>query len=240
MHRAFGPALLTAAIALVPGLAIGQAAMESSSKVAGGGISLPGWVGKVDAAEAGRGMKLEDAKLAAMGPGMHVTTGPAVMYWNPANKATGDYTVSATFNEAKYMSLNAHPHPYGVFIAGNALDGEKPDALYCMAYGDGTFIFRGFSATSTGRGGVFRPSGSGEAQPNGAVHKAAGKDQPVSQDIAITVKGDKVSCTINGTEVQSYTKAELTGAGKLPSLDGIYGIRFAHNTDAHVSGFGKK
>ncbi|MFI5309748.1 MAG: hypothetical protein ACHQQ3_00830 [Gemmatimonadales bacterium] len=240
MRRTSGSVLAFAAIVLVPQLSAAQAATETSSKVAGGGISLPGWVGKIDAAEAGRGMKLEDAKLAAMGPGMHVTTGPAVMYWNPANKASGDYTVSATFNEAKYMSLNDHPHPYGVFIAGNALDSDKPDALYCMAYGDGTFIFRGFSTTSSARGGVFRPSGSGAAQPNGAVHKAAGKDQPVSQEIGITVKGDKVSCMINGTEVQSYTKAELTGSGKLPSTDGIYGIRFAHNTDAHVSGFGKK
>jgi hypothetical protein len=24
--------------------------------------------------------------------------------------------------------------------------------------------------------------------------------------------------------------------GKLKSLDGIYGIRFGHNTDAHISG----
>src|SRR5258706_14127073 len=107
-------ALAAAGIVPVPAVAIGQAATESSSKVAGGGISLPGWVGKIDAAEAGKGMKLEDAKLASMGPGMHVTTGPAVMYWNPANKASGDYTASATFNESKYMNLNDHPHPYGV------------------------------------------------------------------------------------------------------------------------------
>jgi hypothetical protein len=35
-----------------------------------------------------------------------VTTGPAVAYWNPANKAAGDYTVKATFTEPKYMNLN--------------------------------------------------------------------------------------------------------------------------------------
>ena len=40
-----------------------------------------------------------------------VTTGPAVTFWNPANKASGDYTVKATFTEPKYMNLNNHPHP---------------------------------------------------------------------------------------------------------------------------------
>ena len=215
------------------GAAVNQ---EASNKVAGGGISLAGWAGKVDASEAAKGLKVEDAKLVGMGPGMHVTTGPAIMYWNPANKASGDYTVSATFNEAKYMNLNDHPHPYGVFIAGNGLDTDKPDALYCMAYGNGTYIYRGFSATSTARGNVFRPSGSGAAIPHDAVHKAAGKDQPVSQEIGISVKGDKVSCSINGVEVGSYPKADLMGDGKLKTLDGVWGIRFAHNTDAHVSG----
>lgn len=240
MRRVFGLQVAAAAIVVAAGQAAAQGAGEDSRAVAGGGISIPGWMGKVDASEAAKGLKISDAKLASMGPGMHVTTGPATMYWNPANKASGDYTVSASFNEAKYMNLNDHPHPYGVFIAGNNLDSDKPDALYCMAYGNGTFIFRGFSGTSTARGNVFRPSGSGAAVPNDAVHKAAGKDQPVAQDIAISVKGDKVSCWINGVEVQSYSKADVTGNGKLGSLDGVYGIRFAHNTDAHVSNFVKK
>ena len=36
--------------------------------------------------------------------------------------------------------------------------------------------------------------------------------------------------------VAGYDKAQLLGAGKLQSTDGVYGIRFAHNTDATVSG----
>ena len=50
------------------------------------------------------------------------------------------------------------------------------------------------------------------------------------------MKGNKVSCSINGTEVASYDKSALVGAGKLKSTDGIYGIRFAHNTDGLVTG----
>jgi hypothetical protein len=58
----------------------------------------------------------------------------------------------------------------------------------------------------------------------------------VSQDIAVSVKGNDVTCSINGTVVGTYKKADLVSAGKLKSLDGVYGIRFAHNTDGVVSG----
>ena len=68
------------------------------------------------------------------------------------------------------------------------------------------------------------------------MHKAAGKGEPVTQEIAISVKGDRVECAINGTVVAGYDKAALVTAGKLKSPDGIYGLRFAHNTEVLVTG----
>ena len=62
--------------------------------------------------------------------------------------------------------------------------------------------------------------------------------EPVTQDVALSVKGDQVSCSINGTVVASYSKAELVTTGKLKSTDGVYGLRFAHNTEVQVTGFG--
>ena len=126
------------------------------------------------------------------------------------------------------MNLNDHPHPYGIVIAGNDLGTANETYLYCAAYGDGRFIVRGFGPAP------FRMNGRGEA--NAAVSKAAGKDQPVTQEIAVSVKGEKVECAINGTVVGTYDKAAVVGAGKLKSTDGIYGIRFAHNTEATVTG----
>ena len=227
--------LAAAALALSAPLAFAQAANEVSVAVKGGGITMDGWKGVVDAAEAGRGLKITDAKLAKMGPGMHVTTGPATTYWDASKKVTGDYMVQATFNEAKYMSLNDHAHPYGIMIAGNDLESGKPNFLYCAAYGNGKFIFRGFSATAAR--GTFAMSAGRAGDENAAVNKAAGKDQPVTQVIAMQVKGDKVSCMINGTEVASYAKSAVIGDGKITSLDGYVGVRFGHNTDAHVAGF---
>jgi hypothetical protein len=68
------------------------------------------------------------------------------------------------------------------------------------------------------------------------VNRAAAKGQPVTQEIAVTVHGDRVTCTINGTEVGNYAKADVIGDGKLASTDGLWGVRFAHNTDAVVTG----
>jgi len=70
------------------------------------------------------------------------------------------------------------------------------------------------------------------------VAKAAGAGEPVKQEIAVSVKGDKVSCTINGAEVGSWPKAEVLGAGKLASTDGFAGIRVGHNAEVVVTGFG--
>src|SRR5262244_2320795 len=99
MRRAF-VSTLTAVLALAPWIGVANAQqMDASKAVAGGGVSVAGWTGKVDAREASRGMTLESAKFAKEGDAFHVTTGPAVAYWNPANTASGDYTVKATFTE---------------------------------------------------------------------------------------------------------------------------------------------
>jgi hypothetical protein len=200
---------------------------DASRAVAGGGISAPGWQGQIDERAEKAGQTVNDTKVTEEGKVLHITTGPAATFWNPKNKASGNYTVSATFNEPKYMNLNNHPHPYGLVIAGNDLGTPNHSELYCAAYGNGTFIMRGFGPEP------FQVNGHGEQ--NDAIHKAAGPGEPVTQKIAISVKGDKVTCAINDVVVGTYNKADLVATGKLKSTDGLYGIRFAHNTEGTVS-----
>ena len=217
-----------AALVLSAATASNARSQEASRTITGGGVSVPGWTGAVDAREAGRGATIANAKFVAEGKGFHVTTGPAVTYWNPANVATGDYTVKATFTEQKYMNLNDHPHPYGIVIGGNKLGTDGQSYLYCAAYGNGSFIVRGFGPQP------FQMNG-GRGEANAAVHKASGPGAPVTQEIAVSVKGDQVTCAINGTVVATYPKSDLVTSGKLASTDGVYGIRFAHNTEATVT-----
>jgi hypothetical protein len=225
--RAATAAALSAALLLsAPGATHAQ---DADRLVASGGITVPGWSGVVDPAAAANGAKITDARLAAEANGLRVTTGPAATYWREGEHLTGDYTIRATFTELEYMALNNHPHPYGIIIAGSEMGTERQSLLYCMAYGNGNFIVRGFGPEP------FQMNGR-RGEDHAAVNRAAGKGEPVTQEIALSVRSGNVECAINGTVVARYDRADLVTDGRLASTDGAYGIRFGHNTDVRVTG----
>jgi hypothetical protein len=224
---------LAAAVAvLLPKLALAQTpapqaspAEDKDRAVAGGGITVPGWTGKVDAKAAGQGLGPKDSKFEKQGDVIHLTIGPATTYWNPANVVKGDFTVKATFTEPKQDF--SHPHPMGLFIGGSKLGTPDQSLMYCVAYRSGNFLVRrcnGDTVTSL----VART-------PHDAVKKAAGPTDSVTQEIAWVVKGGKAECVINGTSVWSSPVADLVGPGKLESTDGVWGIRVSHNMDLTVA-----
>jgi hypothetical protein len=225
--KAFAVGALAAVLIYAFPAAQGQ---DADKKVAGGGITVKGWKGRVDSGNR-QGLTINDSKLAPEGSGYRLMTGAAGLYWSDANMGKGDYTVRATFTEPK-QSYN-HPHPFGVFIGGKGLDGDAPQALYCAAYRNGTYIVRGFSGGKP-FGIVQKP------MANEAVKKAEGPESQVVQEVAMSVKGDAVTCSVNGTVVWTGTKTDVTGAGKLDSTDGVTGIRVSHNSDAIVSNFAVK
>jgi hypothetical protein len=236
MRRLLSVFAVAAAIALVATAVpfLSAQAGDEDRVVPGGGIFAPGWQGKViDSSSIQQGRTITDSKFSLEGNALKLAIGPAGIYWNPAHTASGDYTVSGTFTEPTFQTVNTHPHPYGIFIGGNKLGTDGATLLYCAPYGNGTFIVRGFGPAPFQMGGR-RPTA------HDAVNKAAGVGQPVTQQIAWTVKGGRAECSINGQVVAGYDKAELVGAGKLESLDGIFGIRVSHNLDIVVTNFGKK
>jgi hypothetical protein len=203
-------------------------AQDPDRVVAGGGVFVKGWTGRIDPASARQGRTLNDAKFVPDGAALHVTTGPATTFWNPANTASGDYTIKATFMEPRFMELNSHPHSYGIFIGGHNMGSDQMSLVYCVAYGSGAVLIRGFGP------GVFTLLQAN----NPAVHRAPGVGKPVTQEIAWHVKGGRAECSVNGTVVAGYDKADLVAPGKLQALDGVYGIRFTHNVEAVITGFG--
>ena len=216
--------------ALVVGAAAIPAAQEDPDRKVAGGVTVKGWQGRTDPGNK-QGLTVNDSKFSPEGKGYRLTTGAAGLYWNPANSGKGDFTVRATFTEPK-QTYN-HPHPFGVFIGGRDLDSETPSALYCVAYRNGNYLVRMFS-----EGKVVQVSG--KPAPNDAVHKAAGPDAEVVQEVGWNVKGDRLECVVNGAVVWSGAKADVTGPGKLQSTDGITGIRVSHNSDALVTNFAVK
>ena len=220
----------TFAIAAVVLVAVASlsAQFDRDRVIPGGGIFVQGWTGKIDAGSTRQGRTLNDSKFVQEGNALHVTAGPATTFWNPANTASGDYSVKATFLEPRFMELNSHAHSYGIVIGGNNMGTDQMSYVYCVAYGDGNALVRGFGPA------VFTLLGT---SPNPAVHKAAGVGQPVTQEISWSVKGGRAECSINGAVVAAYDKAQLVGPGKLQSTDGVYGVRFSHNVEAVITGF---
>jgi hypothetical protein len=226
---------VTVAIAVTV-LAVGVNARQGDPDrvVPGGGITGAGWQGNViDAGSLKQGRSINDSKFVAAGSTITINAGPNNIYWNPAHVANGDFTVKATFAESNHLKHSNHPHPYGLFIGGANLNTPKANLLYCSAYGNGTFIFRGFAPDATN--GIFRLGGN-RGTANEAIRKA-GPEGTVTQDISISVRGGNVTCNINGTDVATYPVSEVVGAGKLASTNGIAGLRIGHNMDVVVTGF---
>jgi hypothetical protein len=237
--RLIAASTLAVAVALVaPG--IGAIQMDVDRQVPGGGVFAPGWKGRVpDASSTKQGRVVNDSKFEMKGNTITINSGPGMLYWNPANTASGNYSVRGTFNEPKVMSASSHSHPYGLFIAGNNLDGDNISLVYCVPYATGRFIVRGFgpAATPGATPSTWFLGPNRQPIPNAAIQSAPAGGT-VTQDIVMSVKDGTMTCSINGTVVATHQSSEMVGPGKLASLNGIYGIRMSHNIDVVVTNFG--
>ena len=197
-------------------------AQDPDRVIKDGGISAPGWTGKVDAPRAAKGMTLEMSRFAMKGSDIDIMTGPPTTYWNPANTASGDFTLKATFRDLK--SDAGHPHPAGLFIGGSNMDSDNMSITYCVAYTNGSFLVRQLT------GAKAATLAGGMKSMHAAVKQPDAKGL-VTNEIAWVVKGNRAECQINGQTVAGFDKPAIT-------TDGVYGIRVAHNISTIVSGFG--
>jgi len=215
--------ILAAGLVATPALA-----QDADRSVADGGLKVEGWKARVDRRAASQGKTVNDSKFTAEGQGFRLSVGPAGNFWNPAHVASGDFDVKATFTEHKMDA--GHPHSYGVFIGGADLESDTEKLLYCIAYGDGTYMIRMFHK------GAQVTTVSPRA-PHAAVKKAA-EGGGATNTVGWSVRGGNASCVINGTSVKTVARADIVGPDKLASTDGVYGIRVSHNLELSVTGYG--
>src|SRR6267142_530841 len=78
-------------------------------------------------------------KFVTMGTGFHATNPQAAVYWNPANTATGSYTLKGTF---KLMKPSGHTNYYGLVFGGSNLEGPKQSYLYFLVAQNGTWLIK--------------------------------------------------------------------------------------------------
>ena len=180
-----------------------------------------GWHARADRADA----KLEEVTFAAMGGGFHVTSGPAAIYWNPANAASGEYRARATFTQTRAPE---HPEAYGLVVAGKNLDGQPPqgpDYMYFLVRGDGKYMVRHRAANGdlhdivpwTEHAAVARADAQGRA----------------TNTVAAEAGAFGVRFLVNGTRVAEFLKSQVPYL----NTDGIVGLRVNHRLDVHVADF---
>lgn len=208
-------------IVLIFAARVGAAQADPTNAVAGAGIQVKGWHGRTDRSQD----KIGDVKFVQMGTGYHLTGGPHAVLWNSEHKAGGDYTVKARITKTP-RSTSSHEESYGIFIGGDDLNGSKPNYLYCVVFGTGNVMVRHRDGgdTHTLLGKTANPS----------VAKMG--ERGATDEIAMWVKGGRVGCSVNGTEVFSAAAPDMIGPGKFVSTDGVFGIRASHNLDLHIEG----
>jgi hypothetical protein len=156
-------------------------------------------------------------KFVTSGSGFHATNPQAAVYWNPANTASGTYTLKGTFTLVKPSN---HTNYYGLIFGGSDLEGPKQSYLYFVVAQDGTWLIKrrdGDDAKDVS-----------QKTPNDAVKKPDASGKSVNA-LEVRVSGDKIDYVVNGTTVHSTPKTGM-------KTDGIYGIRVNHQLEVQVDG----
>ena len=210
--------VLTLVLAAAAPLAAQNAGMkEHDPDVKAGGGALPaGWMGRTDRPTA----KIEDAKFVTMGPGFHVTSGPAAIYWRNANTVSGPFTATATFTQTK---APMHPEAYGIFFLGKDLQGANQNYAYLLVRGDGKVMVKHRAGSEVHT--IL------DWTENAAVHKQDANGKATNTLTVDATKADSVRLLVNGAEV-----AALPGS-RAGSTDGVVGLRVNHNLDVHIGEF---
>jgi hypothetical protein len=160
-------------------------------------------------------------KFTSAGSGFHAVNPQAAVYWNPANMASGTYTLKGTFTLVRPSN---HTNYYGLVFGGSDLEGGKQSYLYFTVAQDGTWLLkqRDGEATQTIA-----------QRPNPAVKRPDGSGKSVNV-LEVRVMADKVDYVVNGTTVFSTPKS-----GRTAKTDGLYGFRVNHMLDVQVDGLTK-
>ena len=158
-----------------------------------------------------------ELKVVAMGKGVRVTGGPAGVFWNATDTATGNYTAKATFN---LQQPSNHNNFYGIVFGGSDLAGAAQAYTYFMVSQSGAWLLKN-------RNGAQSPTLQRGTSDVIVKPDASGKSTNV---VEVRVAGDTISYVVNGQVVHSMPKAGV-------KTDGLVGFRVNHMLDVQVEGF---
>jgi len=209
---------------------LGQGRGDPTNAVAGSGQLPAGWMVRFDPPRGAAPMPpMTAVKFVAMGSGYHVTSGPAALYYNTRDMASGQYSVTATFKQAKSMLHEA----FGLFIGGHNLQDSTQNYVY--------FVIKPFDGTvriahRAGNKGPVDIVPENRASPEPSINRDSPTDGSATNTLLIHVAKDTVHFLINGKLFRAVAKSQLDGG----STDGQAGLRINHNIDMHIDGWAVK
>jgi hypothetical protein len=189
-----------------------QGTDDPTKKVAGGALPA-GWMGRTDRATD----KLTDAKFVAMGPGYHVTSGPAAIYWNPKTVTSGPFTATTTLTQTKAPT---HPEAYGIFFMGKDLDAPTQSYMYFIVRGDGKYMVNHRAGAEVHKIVPWTD--------NAAIVKADANGKATNKLTVDATKSDSLRLLVNDKQVAALP------ANQFGTTNGIVGLRVNHNLDVHI------
>jgi hypothetical protein len=208
---------------------------DPTKQIKGSGVLPSGWMARFDPPRMMRGQtapppapSLTDVNVVTMGSGLHFTSGPAALYYNPKDMGSGEYSVTATFSQRK---SNAH-EAYGIFIGGQNLQDSTQSYTYfvikpCHSACGNPGLTLGEILISR-RSSNGRPTAIVPLTHDDAIVTDDPTDGHATNKMTIHVAKDTVHFLLNDKLVRALPKSQLG------STDGQAGLRINHNIDVHV------
>jgi len=153
-----------------------------------------------------------EVTITPVGENFRVSTGPAVIVWDEAQTASGEYTLSARFT---LEEASSHNNYYGLFYGGSALEGESQNYLYFLIGQNGSYIVKHRANNEVVHDVQARTPHDAIATP--------GTDGTSVNELTVRVGAEQTEFVVNGTVVFTAPKS-----GMAARSDGIYGVRINH------------
>ena len=166
------------------------------------------------------GSSMEDVSLATMPPGIHITTGPALIAYHPDSVATGDFRIES---EIFLFDPGRRREAFGFFIGGSDLQGADQRYTYFLLREGGEFLVKARSGTETP---LVQDWTAHSAIVSFATKPA---DASTARNVLVLeAEGDQLRFSVNGEQVWSGSREGL-------ATDGVFGLRVNHGLNVHVT-----
>lgn len=175
-----------------------------------------GWEMRLDRTDRGGP---EEVSFVEMEPGWHVTTGPAVILYDPDTRAAGDYRVES---EIFLFDPGERREAFGFFIGGTDLAGDDQAYTYFLIRRTGEFLIKNRAGAETS---VVQDWTAHDAVLSWDAKPA---DEATARNVLAVEVGDtQVAFYVNGQEVASVPRSEVR-------TEGVVGLRVNHGLNLHV------